>query len=431
MSNVHSTSGSASTGRREERRGRRLLVASEGRRAEIRDARLSDAERVETVFDALGALGASTTSGRVELIAIDAGTVESEGKRAAARDALERVDPSVEVIVVGVSRASVAPSASPDAAVVDAAVVETFTSSAADEPSAASSAPGAPRTIRAIPPRAQLGDTDLVDAVLREDGESARTALALIAQHTGWTDVVLRSVDASVAEAASAVVEHDGVTYGVLASDAGDTPTLRRWAAWLGPWLALDARHRELRTMSYQDALTGAWNRRFFDEFMDEAIRAANEERRQITLLVFDIDNFKQFNDSYGHEAGDEILREVVRLLESVIRQSDRVCRIGGDEFVVVFSDPSGPRERGSMHPATVEALARRFQDQVCRMAFPKLGQDAPGALSISGGLATYPWDGRTPAELLRQADRLALGSKRCGKNAIMLGPEASVDDAN
>jgi diguanylate cyclase (GGDEF)-like protein len=145
--------------------------------------------------------------------------------------------------------------------------------------------------------------------------------------------------------------------------------------------------------------------------------------------MVFDIDNFKSYNDNFGHEAGDEVLRETVLLLNSVIRQGDRVCRIGGDEFAVVFADPEGPRKpdlrgAGAM-PESVEAIAKRFQDQICKMRFPKLGEQAPGPLSISAGLATFPWDGSDPVALLRHADQLALESKRRGKNAITLGPGA------
>src|SRR5439155_22348133 len=141
--------------------------------------------------------------------------------------------------------------------------------------------------------------------------------------------------------------------------------------------------------------------------------------RRPVTVMVFDIDNFKTYNDQFGHNAGDDILRETVRLLNSVIRQGDRVCRIGGDEFAVIFADPEAPRTPGSHHAETVDVIARRFQDQICTMRYPKLGQEAPGNLSISAGLATYPWDGSDPEALLQHADQLALESKRKGKDAI------------
>ncbi|MCA9292081.1 MAG: GGDEF domain-containing protein, partial [Phycisphaerales bacterium] len=272
-----------------------------------------------------------------------------------------------------------------------------------------------------------LGDTDLVRAILHDAEGVGPTALRLMRQHTAWHDLVIVETPPCESDGSSVVaIRSEGRTFGHLVSDQASADALRGWASWLGTWLALDDAHRDLRVKAYQDDLTGAWNRRFFDAFMAKTIAEAARQRRTLTVLVFDIDNFKTFNDSYGHEAGDEILRETVRLLNSVIRQGDRVCRIGGDEFCVVFSDPEGPREPGSCLPETAELLARRFQDQICQMKFPKLGCDAPGRLSISGGLASYPWDGRTAAELLRHADHLALASKRCGKNVITFGPGAA-----
>ena len=141
--------------------------------------------------------------------------------------------------------------------------------------------------------------------------------------------------------------------------------------------------------------------------------------------MVYDFDDFKRYNDAFGHAAGDEILCETTRLLRSVIRPTDRVCRIGGDEFAVIFDDPSGPRSGEGRHPTSIGAIAERFQRQVCAHRFPKLGADAQGTLTISGGMATFPWDGHDASSLLERADALALESKRQGKNLITLGPGA------
>jgi two-component system, cell cycle response regulator len=169
--------------------------------------------------------------------------------------------------------------------------------------------------------------------------------------------------------------------------------------------------------------LTGAYNRRAFNGFMNQAIEHAQKSRQVITLMVFDIDDFKTFNDRYGHPAGDQILRETVRLLRSVIRPGDRVCRIGGDEFAVIFYDAAGPRDPGSRPPEDVSTIAQRFQQQIREHRFPKLGESAPGTLTVSGGISTYPWDGRNVDELVQHADKLALDAKRAGKNAIAIGP--------
>lgn len=220
----------------------------------------------------------------------------------------------------------------------------------------------------------------------------------------------------------AAVVWH-GRVLATLLSESTPVEKIAAHAQTLAPWLAIREQFQRLRLAAYSDPLTGAWNRRYFDQFLSGAMAAARDQRHNVTILVFDIDNFKSYNDRFGHEAGDDILVETVRLLRSVIRPTDRVCRIGGDEFAVIFHEPQGPRDPASRHPTSIHAIAARFQSQVRSACFPKLGSDAPGTLTISGGLATYPWDGTTPAELLRRADELAIEGKRQGKNVIMFGP--------
>ncbi|MCA9271918.1 MAG: GGDEF domain-containing protein [Phycisphaerales bacterium] len=198
--------------------------------------------------------------------------------------------------------------------------------------------------------------------------------------------------------------------------------TLGEHARWLAGWLALADQHRRLRAEAMTDRVSGAWNRRYFDRFLSAAIEQARANRQMLTVLVFDLDNFKQFNDEFGHEAGDMILRETVNLMHSQTRPTDRICRIGGDEFAVIFYEPEGPRDQHSRHPTHFAEVAERFQRAIKEQRFPRLGIDAPGRLTISGGLATFPWDGATPEDLLRKADQLAMESKRAGKNGITLG---------
>jgi diguanylate cyclase (GGDEF)-like protein len=266
-----------------------------------------------------------------------------------------------------------------------------------------------------------LGDTDLVESLLSGADELAGMSLQLMAQQTGWRDIVL---GLEQTPAAAPVVFND-LRFGFLACPDATSDQLQPWADWLARWLALTHWHHTYRVQAMQDDLTGAGNRRYFDKFLRDSIKRAARVRRPVTLMILDIDNFKSYNDQFGHDAGDDILRETVRLMQSVIRQGDRVCRIGGDEFAVIFADDEAPREPGSRHPESVEAIAKRFQDQICQMRFPKLGPEAPGTLTISAGLATYPWDGADPAALLQHADQLALESKRKGKNLITFGQGA------
>lgn len=197
-------------------------------------------------------------------------------------------------------------------------------------------------------------------------------------------------------------------------------------ARWLASWLRLSEQHTELSQAAFTDHLTGAWNRRYFDKFLPAAIEGARQRRGSLTLMVFDIDDFKSFNDRFGHGAGDEILKETVRLLRAAVRPSDRVCRVGGDEFAVIFDEPEGPRDPSSRHPDNVGKIARRFQALVAESRFSKLGSDAPATLAVSAGLATFPWDAAEATALLERADQLAIESKRRGKNAMTFGPGAA-----
>jgi len=270
-------------------------------------------------------------------------------------------------------------------------------------------------------------DASLAEAVLR--GESvAERAVALLRTRFGLEEASYSpgsTPPAATPQQAASPVERAGVRLGWLVGPADRIDSLGEAAAWLAPWLALEAQRRQLQEAAFTDELTGAWNRRYFTRFLSQALEDARRRRRDVTLMVYDIDDFKRYNDAFGHAAGDEILRETVRLLRSVIRPTDRVCRIGGDEFAVVFDDPSGPRTGEGRHPTSIGEIAERFQRQVCEHRFPKLGQDAEATLTISGGLATFPWDGHDASSLVERADQLALESKRQGKNVLTLGPGA------
>jgi diguanylate cyclase (GGDEF)-like protein len=197
----------------------------------------------------------------------------------------------------------------------------------------------------------------------------------------------------------------------------------------LASWLHLQETQSRLRRAALTDPLTGAWNRRYFDRFLASAISTARAKRQHVNVLLFDIDNFKRYNDEFGHDAGDEILVEAVKLMRSVIRPTDRVCRIGGDEFAVIFHDPDGPRVKGSSDSLSTVELAHRFRRQILEHKFPKLGALARGTLTISGGMAAFPWDGSNAVDLLSRADELARASKSSGKNVITFGPGALRSD--
>ena len=192
----------------------------------------------------------------------------------------------------------------------------------------------------------------------------------------------------------------------------------------------MEEKVRQLEKLATEDDLTGLKNRRYIWEFSRQIIERAKREKGRVTLLVFDIDNFKYYNDVYGHSAGDEVLKQAAVLMRRCCRGHDVVGRIGGDEFAVVFWDE--PRceglgqeaERRSLaaeHPKEVLAVARRFRSELGKAEFPLLGPEGRGVLTISGGLASLGREVSTIEELFEQADKALLEAKRSGKNRIYL----------
>ena len=200
------------------------------------------------------------------------------------------------------------------------------------------------------------------------------------------------------------------------------------------------AKIRHLEKLATTDELTGLKNRRYIWEFCRQIIELAGKKNGRVMLLVFDIDDFKHYNDVYGHSAGDEILRQAAVLMQRCCRRHDVVGRIGGDEFAVVFWDEpqresggaeSERRSKSAEHPKEVIFIAQRFISELKKTEFPSLGPEGKGVLAISGGLASFPRDGSTTEELFRQADKALLEAKRSGKNMIYLVGSPRSDIAN
>jgi GGDEF domain-containing protein len=205
---------------------------------------------------------------------------------------------------------------------------------------------------------------------------------------------------------------------------------LAQFAHLLGKLQALEDQHRSLQRLAITDDLTGIHNGRFFKYMLAKLIERARVQKTTVTLLLFDIDDFKKYNDQYGHAVGDEILRQTAALMRKTCRPHDVVARISGDEFAVIFWEKEGPRQPrdpkpgapASRVPQSVEAIVQRFLRGVASPEFNSLGPSGKGYLTISGALAVYPFDAQTPDELVRVADHeLMFGAKRRGKNSIFL----------
>ncbi len=201
----------------------------------------------------------------------------------------------------------------------------------------------------------------------------------------------------------------------------------------------VEQRIRHLERLATTDDLTGLKNRRYLWEFARQILEHARQTKGRVTLLVFDIDNFKHYNDVYGHLTGDEILRQAALLMRRCCRSHDVVGRIGGDEFAVVFwDDPyraAGDVERErraatAEHPSEAILVARRFQKEFGHADLHLLGPGGEGVLTISGGLASFPRDGATVEQLFERADLALRDAKSSGKNRIYLVGEPQGDIA-
>ena len=216
----------------------------------------------------------------------------------------------------------------------------------------------------------------------------------------------------------------------ILGPGSAQTIAANPQSAIPNPQSELEARIRHLEWLATTDDLTGLKNRRYIWEFTRQILDRARETGGRVTLLVFDIDNFKHFNDVYGHPTGDEILRQAALLMQRCCRPHDVVGRIGGDEFAVVFwDDPhhlraqpgQERRSKNSDHPTEAIFIAKRFQKAFGRSELHLLGPSGEGVLTISGGLASFPRDGQAVDDLFARADAALLEAKRSGKNRIYL----------
>jgi diguanylate cyclase (GGDEF)-like protein/PAS domain S-box-containing protein len=197
------------------------------------------------------------------------------------------------------------------------------------------------------------------------------------------------------------------------------TPQHHEHQGWLATMVAVNIAltlsnihlREQLHYQSIHDALTGLFNRRYMAETLKREISHAARYQQTIGVLMLDIDFFKRFNDTYGHEAGDVVLQAVGHFLQTHVRQEDVSCRYGGEEFVII------------MPGAALEDTYRRAE-QLCadiRLLNVHHKGEPLGAITISMGVASYPTHGLTAEALLNGVDQALYRAKSEGRNCIVL----------
>lgn len=166
----------------------------------------------------------------------------------------------------------------------------------------------------------------------------------------------------------------------------------------------------KLRNQSIRDAITGLFNRRYLEESLEREIHVAERNRHALSVIIFDIDHFKRFNDTFGHEAGDVLLRELGQYVSSFVRKSDIACRYGGEEFALLLPE---------IDYETALARADDFRRGVQELNVQYRRQPLEG-VTVSMGVATYGQHGRTGAEVVHNADMALYQAKRTGRNRVV-----------
>jgi diguanylate cyclase (GGDEF)-like protein len=167
------------------------------------------------------------------------------------------------------------------------------------------------------------------------------------------------------------------------------------------------------------DPLTGLYNRKYLSHRFEAEVRRARNYMAPLSVLLLDIDHFKKVNDTYGHPAGDVILKKLAEMIRKATRASDFVVRYGGEEFVVVMT---ASNQDQAFH------YIDRLREVVAAAEFPVPGHSAPLKVTISAGVSSFPDDGQSTTDLLKAADQALYAAKAGGRNRVVRAVRIGLD---
>jgi len=172
-----------------------------------------------------------------------------------------------------------------------------------------------------------------------------------------------------------------------------------------------DVAQKKLAEMATRDQLTGLYNRRYFMEALEREVARAERYEPDLVLCMMDLDHFKRINDTYGHPAGDMVLSEIGSKLKECIRESDLICRYGGEEFAVILPNTQ---------PEKARIVCERFRELVAGHKF--IHNPSEFHITLSIGIASYDrGTDQSPLEFIDAADQALYQAKSAGRNRVQL----------
>jgi diguanylate cyclase (GGDEF)-like protein len=188
---------------------------------------------------------------------------------------------------------------------------------------------------------------------------------------------------------------------------------LRRRASAVAERVSLALANLKLREMlrnqSIRDPLTGLYNRRYLEESLNRELHRANRAGRIISLAMLDLDHFKHFNDTFGHQVGDILLKEVAGVIKGRVRAGDLGCRFGGEEFSIIIAETDAEG---------THKCIENIRDAIKHLSLHNRGQTL-GTITVSAGIAMYPAHGENAEQLIRAADEALYWAKKTGRDRI------------
>ena len=166
----------------------------------------------------------------------------------------------------------------------------------------------------------------------------------------------------------------------------------------------------KLKDTSLRDGMTGLYNRRFLDEFIDKILSQASRSHDTYAVLMLDVDFFKMVNDTYGHDVGDKVIVALSKILKNSIRESDLAIRYGGEEFLIMLHNANDEGMR---------SVADKIHSEFAKLSFD-VGTGEPLKKTISIGIAKFPMDGDTIWKCIKYADTALYEAKNTGRNKIV-----------